>query len=224
MRPDRIAEPAGSQGTTSTISGRTKTHVRGIWRRTTIADYDSEPPALADAARHRRAGQGQRQELGVEGRGLHAAHSIVAWCGCRPAAAMPSSSANTTRRPENSSRMASRCRRRNPAPTISTTTRSCSTPISDRARMTASGYPRIVKLWHRGEKIARPRPSLKARLERYVAPARACSTGPYGTVAMIAPRLTFFTGETFVVTARWRHVKLPLPDSMRASRRDRGPG
>ena len=47
-------------------------HVRGIWRRTTPADY-ATPSRSGDGARPRRAGQGGERQLGLAGRGLPAA-------------------------------------------------------------------------------------------------------------------------------------------------------
>ena len=43
-------------------------HVRGIWRRATVASYAAGNPALADAARCGRARRGRARQLGVGGR------------------------------------------------------------------------------------------------------------------------------------------------------------
>jgi len=76
--------------------------------------------------------------------------------------------------------------------------------------MTKSSYPRIVKLWHRGEPISVAKIVYKA--ERSDVAARpVVFRGPYGTVAIIHRGITFFTSEYYSVDKRGATRKLPLP-------------
>ena len=65
-RPHSHGQPAITA--MSTISGRTRKNPKGLWRRTTIADYATAIAALGYAAGCGRAGQGGKGELGVQGR------------------------------------------------------------------------------------------------------------------------------------------------------------
>jgi len=78
--------------------------------------------------------------------------------------------------------------------------------------LNSSGYPRFVKLWHRGEKIADARTVFEGKVSDVWAQP-SVHTGPDGTVATIARGITFFTGEYLVVKPDGTTVKLPLPDS-----------
>ena len=69
-----------------------ETHERGLWRRTTLAEYASAAPGVGDAARRRCAGEGGGGELGLQGRVVPAAGAdalpavAVGWrqgCGAR---------------------------------------------------------------------------------------------------------------------------------------------
>ena len=45
---------------------------KGLWRRTTIADYQNAEPEMGGAAGCRCAGQGGKGELGLQGRRMRA--------------------------------------------------------------------------------------------------------------------------------------------------------
>ena len=57
---------------------RDKAHPRGVWRRTTLAEYRKAEPRLGSAAGHRRAEQGRGPALGVQGRRLPEARATIA--------------------------------------------------------------------------------------------------------------------------------------------------
>ena len=76
--------------------------------------------------------------------------------------------------------------------------------------LTASSYPRIVKLWHRGEPIAAAKTVYEAKASDVSARA-VVYHGPYGTVALIERGVTFFTNEYFAVLPDGGTMKLPLP-------------
>jgi len=77
--------------------------------------------------------------------------------------------------------------------------------------MTASGYPRIVKLWKRGEPMARARTLYEAKV------ADVGATGivfhaPSGRIALIERDVSFFSAEFYALTGEGtlRHLPLPL--------------
>jgi prolyl oligopeptidase len=76
--------------------------------------------------------------------------------------------------------------------------------------MTTSGYPRIVKIWHRGEKIAEAKTLLEGKPEDV-------SVGPSvlhlldGSVPVIVRAPSFFETEYFLRNAEGKWWKLPLP-------------
>ncbi len=76
--------------------------------------------------------------------------------------------------------------------------------------MTTSGYPRIVKLWKRGE----PRSDAKAIYEGKaddVGDNGVAFHGPAGNLGLIQRDISFFTSEYFYVFPDGATLKLPLP-------------
>jgi len=76
--------------------------------------------------------------------------------------------------------------------------------------LTKSSYPRIVKLWHRGQPLSDAKTVFEANADDISADPRIFR-GPYGTVAIIRRGLTFFTSEYDVLLADGTAMKLPLP-------------
>src|SRR3974390_2416597 len=76
--------------------------------------------------------------------------------------------------------------------------------------LTQSGYPRIVKIWHRGTPIAQAKTVYEA-MPRDIEAQPVVWRGPYGTVALIERGLTFFTSEFYLVLPDRSTRKLPLP-------------
>jgi prolyl oligopeptidase len=76
--------------------------------------------------------------------------------------------------------------------------------------LTASGYPRIVKLWHRGTPISAARIIYEAKASD-VSAQPVVFSGPYGTIPLVARGITFFTNEYYWVRNDGSTVKLPLP-------------
>jgi prolyl oligopeptidase len=75
--------------------------------------------------------------------------------------------------------------------------------------MTTSGYPRIVKLWKRGQAMADARTIYEGTADD-VADGGAVFRQPSGTIALIQRGITFFTSEYYAVLDDGT-VKLPLP-------------
>jgi prolyl oligopeptidase len=76
--------------------------------------------------------------------------------------------------------------------------------------MTASGYPRIVKRWKRGE------PRSQARLVYEGSPSDVSATGvvfrePDGTTALVQRDVDFFSAEYYLLSPQGALQKLPLP-------------
>ncbi|HEX3431847.1 MAG TPA: prolyl oligopeptidase family serine peptidase [Rhizomicrobium sp.] len=76
--------------------------------------------------------------------------------------------------------------------------------------MTKSSYPRIVKLWHRGEPISAAKTVYAAKTSD-IAARPMVFRGPYGTIALIERGITFFTSEFYAVDKSGATRKLPLP-------------
>jgi prolyl oligopeptidase len=76
--------------------------------------------------------------------------------------------------------------------------------------MTSSGYPRIVKVWKRGEPMANARTVYEGK-ESDVASAAAVFHNPSGTIAVVQRAVTFFTSEYYWLTGEGTTRRLPLP-------------
>ena len=76
--------------------------------------------------------------------------------------------------------------------------------------MTRSSYPRIVKLWHRGEPLSGAKTVFEGKASD-VSVRPVVFRGPYGSVPLIDHGLTFFTSEFYFVQSDGKTLKLPLP-------------
>jgi len=76
--------------------------------------------------------------------------------------------------------------------------------------MTKSSYPRFVKIWHRGQKISAAKTIFEAQ-ETDIAARPIVFHSPSGTIALINRGLTFFTSEHYYLKPDGKLVKLPLP-------------
>jgi prolyl oligopeptidase len=76
--------------------------------------------------------------------------------------------------------------------------------------MTKSSYPRIVKIWHRGQPLSAAKTVYEAK-DTDIAARPVVFRGPYGTIALIERGVTFFTNEFFYVMPDGTTMKLPLP-------------
>ncbi|MGH6877366.1 MAG: prolyl oligopeptidase family serine peptidase, partial [Rhizomicrobium sp.] len=76
--------------------------------------------------------------------------------------------------------------------------------------MTKSSYPRIVKLWRRGETLSAAKTVFEGKTTD-VSVRPVVFRGPFGTVPLIDHGLTFFTSEFYFVQPDGTTLKLPLP-------------
>jgi prolyl oligopeptidase len=77
--------------------------------------------------------------------------------------------------------------------------------------MTTSGYPRFVKLWKRGEPMAQARTVYEGKVED-VASGGVVFHSSSGTIALVQRGVTFFTSEYYLLAADGTAPqKLPLP-------------
>jgi prolyl oligopeptidase len=76
--------------------------------------------------------------------------------------------------------------------------------------MTPSSYPRIVKLWHRGEPLADAKTVFEGRPDDMAVMPRVFR-GPYGSVALITRRPSFFRADYYVVRSDGTTLEVPLP-------------
>ena len=131
-------------------------HPRGLWRRTTLAEYRKAEPEWETVLDLDALGGGRRQELGLARRGLpQARRTSAAWSRCRAAAPTPRSCASSTSTTKAfvEGRLHA-ARGEEPACAGSTRTRIYVGTDFGPGSMTKSGYPRIVKEWKRGTPLA----------------------------------------------------------------------
>jgi prolyl oligopeptidase len=76
--------------------------------------------------------------------------------------------------------------------------------------LTASGYPRVVKLWHRGMRTADAKPVFDGK-SADVAVGPIVYRGPAGATPLIERSVTFFHTEYYYVQKSGAVTKLPLP-------------
>jgi prolyl oligopeptidase len=76
--------------------------------------------------------------------------------------------------------------------------------------MTSSGYPRIVKRWRRGEPLASASTVYEGKATD-VASGPAVFREPSGTIALVQRDVSFFTAEYFSLDSDGAPRKLPLP-------------
>lgn len=87
--------------------------------------------------------------------------------------------------------------------------------------MTPSSYPRIAKLWRRGEPLASARTVFEGRPDD-MAVTPAVFHGPYGTVALIIRQPSFFSADYYVLRPGGTTLKLPLPEDAQVAGVTRG--
>jgi prolyl oligopeptidase len=76
--------------------------------------------------------------------------------------------------------------------------------------MTDSSYPRIVKIWRRGEPVSAAKTVFEAS-KTDIAARPAVFRGPFGAITLVSRGLSFFANEYSLVRADGTIVKLPLP-------------
>jgi prolyl oligopeptidase len=76
--------------------------------------------------------------------------------------------------------------------------------------MTTSGYPRIVKLWKRGEPLAKARTIFEGK-DSDVASGGVVFHSAAGTLALVQRAVSFFTSEYQLLNAEGKTRQLPVP-------------
>jgi prolyl oligopeptidase len=76
--------------------------------------------------------------------------------------------------------------------------------------LTQSGYPRIVKLWRRGESISEAKIVFEGKPEDVIV-SPAVFHSVHGSTALVTRAVSFFDTEYYYVTPEGRTVVLPLP-------------
>ena len=78
--------------------------------------------------------------------------------------------------------------------------------------MTTSGYPRIIKIWHRGEKIADAKIVMEGK-DTDVAIGSTILHDPNGNLAIVVRSPSFFESEYYLPASDGAWWKLPVPIS-----------
>ncbi len=76
--------------------------------------------------------------------------------------------------------------------------------------LTKSSYARIVKIWHRGQPLSAAKTVFEAGVDD-ISARPIVFRGPYGTIPLIERGVTFFTNEYFYMLSDGSTMKLPLP-------------
>lgn len=76
--------------------------------------------------------------------------------------------------------------------------------------LTKAGYPRIVKLWRRGQNIDDAKAIFEAKTDDVIA-SPATYHSPYGADAMVSRAVNYFETEYYDVTADGGTIQIPLP-------------
>ena len=76
--------------------------------------------------------------------------------------------------------------------------------------LTRAGYPRIVKLWHRGQNVANAKQVFEGKPEDVIA-SPATYHSPEGSTALVSRAVSYFETEYFYLTPEGKTVQLPLP-------------
>ena len=87
--------------------------------------------------------------------------------------------------------------------------------------LTRSSYPRIVKLWHRGQRLSAARALFAARPEDVAATPQVFQ-GPYGSVGLVLRQLDAFNTDYYVLRADATLQQLPLPQDAQVQGVTRG--
>jgi prolyl oligopeptidase len=82
--------------------------------------------------------------------------------------------------------------------------------------LTDSSYPRIAKIWRRGERIADARTVFEGRRSDLSVDGTTFS-GPHGTVSLIVHTLDFFSAEYYDLLADGSTLRLPIPTDAEVS-------
>jgi prolyl oligopeptidase len=187
-------------------------HVRGIWRRTAIASYESAVPkweTLLDLDRLAKD----------EGKDWIFKHASCAPDLTRCLVALSEGGGDTVVLREFDPEAGrflgaggfNLGKAKAEAAYIDANTILFSTDFGD-GTLTVSGYPRIVKLWHRGEPVSAAKIVFEGDAKDVVA-SPAAFYGADGTIALVERGISFFENEHYYVAPDGSTVKLPLPVS-----------
>src|SRR5579863_1472154 len=195
-------------------------HIRGIWRRTTIADYARQKPHWQTLLDLDRLDQQLHKDWVWEG-----ADCTPAFDRCLVSLSPGGGDAVATREydPRTRSFVAGGFElpvAKGGAVYLDRDAVLVATDFGP-GSMTPSSYPRIVKLWRRGEPLADAKTVFEARPDD-MAVAPQVFRGPYGSVALITRSPSFFASDYYVVRSDGTTLKVPLPQDAQVQGVTRG--
>lgn len=184
-------------------------HVRGIWRRTTIADYAKAQPHWEVLLDLDRLDAQEKTQWVWQG-----ADCAPASTRCLIQLSPGGGDAATVREFDQKTKSFVQGGFTLPLSKLQATYLDADTVLFATdfgpGTMTKSSYPRIVKLWHRGQPLGEPKTVYEGSVDD-VAARPTVFHGPYGTIALIDRGLTFFTSEFYYVRTDGTTLKMPLP-------------
>lgn len=195
-------------------------HLRGIWRRTTIADYARKTPRWQTLLDIDRLDKQLHKDWVWEG-----ADCTPAFDRCLVSLSPGGGDAVATREydPQTRSFVAGGFElpvAKGGAVYLNRDAVLVATDFGP-GSMTPSSYPRIVKLWHRGEPLADAKAVFEARPDD-MAVTPQVFRGPYGSVALITRSPSFFASDYYVVRPDGTTLKVPLPQDAQVQGVTRG--
>jgi prolyl oligopeptidase len=206
---DRIATPTVDHGWVFNF-WQDETHVRGLWRRAKIADYDKDKPhwqTLLDIDKLDKETDKNWVWKGADCTPSFARCLVRLSPGGGDAVAIREFDPKTGAFLKDGFTLAVA---KSQAVYLDDDTVLFATDFGPDT-MTPSSYPRIVKLWHRGQKIEKAQTIFEARKTDMVA-GPIVFRGPYGTIALVVRRPSFFAADYYSVEPNGATRKLPLPE------------
>ena len=190
-------------------------HVRGLWRRTTVVDYQTAAPHWRTLLDLDKLDAGEHTQWVWEG-----AVCTDASGRCLVRLSPGGGDALAVREFDLKTRDFVKDGFALPAAKSSATYLDANTILfaSDfgPGTLTTSSYPRIVKLWHRGTSVADAKTVFEAKVSDISAQPRVYS-GPYGNIALVERGLTFFTAEFYLVGDGVSKIDVPVSADLKGA-------
>lgn len=206
---DRIPEPHVDQRWVFNF-WQDAEHVRGLWRRTTIADYDNLRPRwqiLFDIDRYDRDTGKNWVWQGADCTPSFSRCLLALSPGGTDAHVIREFDPSTGKFLDDGFALSVA---KSEARYIDENTILFATDFGP-GSITPSSYPRIVKLWRRGEPLSAAKAIYQARPSDMAANVTVFR-GPYGAAPLVTRRISFFAAEYFFVQPNGTTIKLPLPE------------
>ena len=194
-------------------------HVRGLWRRTTLADYETKAPHWQTLLDLDKLDADEHEQFVWQGADCAPKDEICLLrlspgggdaALFREFVPAPKPGAKSPRRPMGFVKRGFEMKLAKSSATYLDAHSILFATDFGPGSMTKSSYPRIVKLWREGQKMSDAKTVFEGTVDDISARPQVYR-GPYGTIPLIVRGLTFFTNEYRYVLPDGSTMKLPLP-------------